>query len=70
MNDDIPEEFVQEIRATFDLFDKDMSGAIDKEELREVFRSLGQHYTDDELQEMIDRTDFDGSGSIEFGEFL
>ena len=37
----IPEEFVQEIRATFDLFDQDNSGSIDREELGDVFKSLG-----------------------------
>ena len=66
----MPEEFVEEIRQTFDLFDKDQSGSIDAEELGEVFRSLGQHYTEAELEEMIAEIDTDRSGSIEFGEFL
>merc|ERR1711953_819431 len=64
----IPEEFVQEIRATFDLFDQDNSGSIDREELGDVFKSLGQRYSDAELDEMI--AENDNSGSIEFGEFL
>ena len=68
--DDIPDEFVEEIKQTFDLFDKDKSGSIDRQELGEVFQSLGQHYTDQELQEMIDEIDDDGSGVIEFAEFL
>ena len=70
MTDQIPEEFVEEIWQTFNLFDKDRSGSIDKEELGEVFKSLGQHYTEAELQEMVDEIDDDGSGSIEFSEFL
>ena len=69
-NDDIPEEFIQEIKATFDLFDKDQSGTIDLDELGDVFRSLGQNYSDHELQEMIELMDDDRSGEIEFGEFL
>jgi len=68
--DEIPEEFVEEIKQTFDLFDKDRSGAIDRHELGEVFKSLGQHYTEKELQEMINDIDDDGSGAIEFAEFL
>ena len=35
-----------------------------------MFRSLGQHYTQAELKEMIAEIDTDKSGSIEFGEFL
>jgi len=70
MSDNIPEEFVEEIRQTFDLFDKNQDGTIDQDELGDVFRSLGQHYTEAELAEMIAETDNDRSGSIEFGEFL
>ena len=39
--EDIPDEFVEEIKQTFDLFDKDKSGSIDRQELGEVFKSLG-----------------------------
>ena len=61
---------MEEIRQTFDLFDKNQDGTIDQDELGDVFRSLGQHYTEAELAEMIAETDNDRSGSIEFGEFL
>ena len=61
---------MDEIYATFQLFDQDNSGSIDKEELGELFKSLGQNYTDAELNEMIEEIDDDGSGSIEFNEFL
>lgn len=68
--DQIPEEFVEEIRQTFQLFDKNQDGTIDQEELGDVFRSLGQHYTEAELHEMMAEIDSDQSGSIEFSEFL
>ena len=70
MSDYIPEEFIEEIRQTFILFDKNQDGTIDLPELGDVFRSLGQHYTEDELKEMIADIDQDQSGSIEFSEFL
>ena len=52
------------------MFDKNQDKTIDLDELGDVFRSLGQHYTQAELEEMIQEIDTDKSGSIEFGEFL
>ena len=68
--EEIPEDFVEEIRQTFRLFDEDNNGSIDEKELGNVFRSLGQYYTQAELQEMIGEIDADGSGVVEFDEFL
>lgn len=70
MVEEIPEDFVEEIRQTFRLFDENNDGNIDEKELGNVFRSLGQHYTPAELNEMIAEIDSDGSGVIEFSEFL
>ena len=39
--EEIPEDFVEEIRQTFRLFDEDNNGSIDEKELGNVFRSLG-----------------------------
>ena len=70
MVENIPDDFVEEIWQTFQLFDKNQDKTIDLDELGDVFRSLGQHYTQAELEEMIQEIDTDKSGSIEFGEFL
>lgn len=40
------------------------------QELTTVIKSLGQNPSDEELQEMMREVDSDGSGTIEFGEFL
>ena len=50
--------------------DGDGSGSIGIEELEEPLIGLGFADTRDEVQEMVDAVDEDGSGQIEFTEFL
>lgn len=52
--------FFVEFREAFRLFDKDGDGAITKEELGSVMRSLGQFARVEELQEMLLEIDVDG----------
>ena len=56
--------FISELREAFILFDKDGGGSISSSELGTVMRSLGQNPTDDELREMIDDVDEDGTNVI------
>ena len=49
-----------ELRAAFELFDKDKSGTIDKAELGALMQSLGQAPTEEELLDMINEVDADG----------
>jgi calmodulin len=45
-------------------------GCITTTELGTVMRSLGQNPTERELQDMVNEVDADGSGTIDFHEFL
>mmetsp|Transcript_128018 Transcript_128018/g.235505 ORF Transcript_128018/g.235505 Transcript_128018/m.235505 type:complete len:142 (+) Transcript_128018:15-440(+) len=54
----------------FDLFDTDGSGEIDSKELKVAMRSLGFEPTNEEIIRMIEEVDDDGSGSMQYDEFL
>lgn len=46
------------------------AGTITTAELGTVMKSLGQHPTEAELRDMVEEVDADGSGAIDFEEFL
>ncbi|ESN91916.1 hypothetical protein HELRODRAFT_90218, partial [Helobdella robusta] len=58
-----------EYKEAFDLFDQDKDGRITMDELKTVMTSLRLPTTDEQIQQMIDRVDTDGNGTIEFCEF-
>merc|ERR1711975_101381 len=58
------------IKEAFDLFDTDGSGSIDAKELKVAMRALGFEPKKEEIQKMIADIDKDGSGTIDFSEFL
>ena len=63
-------EQLELFRDTFVIFDKDGDGTIDSKELSTVLKSMGYNPTHEEIKEMVEDVDSDGSGSIEFLEFL
>lgn len=70
MSLDISDEQKAEFKAAFDIFVEDSTdGTITTKELGKVFRMLGQNPSEQELQEMVDEVDEDGSGTIDFDEF-
>ncbi|XP_062396600.1 troponin C, skeletal muscle [Sardina pilchardus] len=66
----LTEEMTAEFKAAFDLFDTDGGGDISTKELGQVMRMLGQNPTREELDAIIIEVDEDGSGTIDFEEFL
>jgi hypothetical protein len=52
------------------IFDVDQSGSIDYRELKAAMKALGVQVKKEELKKMITDVDADGSGSVEFPEFL
>eukprot|EP00826_Nyctotherus_ovalis_P036022 TRINITY_DN3150_c0_g1_i2.p1 TRINITY_DN3150_c0_g1~~TRINITY_DN3150_c0_g1_i2.p1 ORF type:complete len:139 (-),score=56.70 TRINITY_DN3150_c0_g1_i2:167-583(-) len=52
------------------MFDEDKSGTIDKSELKKVMLTLGVEATNDEVEKFMQTADKDGSGCIDFDEFM
>ena len=59
----------EEINNAFLLFDKDGSGTIDVNELKEALKALGVFLKKDEVKEIMIKIDKDGSGTIDLKEF-
>ncbi|ORX88165.1 calmodulin mutant SYNCAM71A [Basidiobolus meristosporus CBS 931.73] len=69
MADQLTEEQLAECKEVFRELDRDCSGYIDKANLRATMESLGQHPTEQDLEDMLNEADKDGDGVIDFTEF-
>ncbi|XP_076365225.1 troponin C-like isoform X1 [Tachypleus tridentatus] len=64
------EAMQEELREAFRLYDKQGQGYINVSDLRDILRALDDKLTEDELDEMIAEIDTDGSGTVDFDEFM
>ncbi|XP_049779897.1 troponin C, isoallergen Bla g 6.0101-like [Schistocerca cancellata] len=64
------EAMQQELREAFRLYDKEGNGYITTGVLREILRELDDKITEEELDMMIEEIDSDGSGTVDFDEFM
>ncbi|KOO26278.1 hypothetical protein Ctob_006467 [Chrysochromulina tobinii] len=59
------------LRPVFDEFDKDKSGSINKKEMKKVLKKAKlANMTDEKIKALIKEADGDGSGDIDFDEFV
>lgn len=66
----LSEEQKAQMVECFHLMDADGSGAIDADELTNAFELLGMHMSKAEVKQVLDEVDRDGSGEVEYPEFL
>jgi calmodulin len=66
----LTEEERAEFKEIFDLVDEDRGGTISKHELKKLMDTLRLHPTEEELSAMMKAVDADGSGDIDFEEFV
>ena len=58
IREDLSIDQIDELFESFSLFDKDYDGAINREELSVIMKSIGLNVTDLEINEMIDEVPF------------
>ena len=58
------------MKRTFDQFDSDKSGAISVGTVDTILKMMGMHISSKDLDEIIEEIDEDGSGELEFPEFI
>ncbi|XP_059090233.1 neo-calmodulin-like isoform X3 [Tigriopus californicus] len=67
---DVVEELEDLCKNAFFYYDSRNTGYIRKTELTSLLRSMGQNPTDSQVHDMINEIDVDGSGVVEFEEFV
>ncbi|CAH9070647.1 unnamed protein product [Cuscuta europaea] len=63
-------EVEAELKAAFQIFDKDHNGLISAAELRHIMTNLGQKLSEKEVDEMMKEADVDNNGGIDYQEFV
>ena len=66
----VPVEEVRDIKTAFDIFDGDLSGVVDPQELKHAFEQLGFEGSNKFVYQILAELDDDQSGGIDFAEFL
>jgi Ca2+-binding EF-hand superfamily protein len=61
---------ILDLKEAFDIFDADGSETIDVSELTEVVKLFRENITDEEVSNLLGKYDSDGSGEIDFPEFV
>ncbi|KAJ6642363.1 Troponin C, isoform 1 [Pseudolycoriella hygida] len=64
------EAMQQELKEAFRLYDKEGNGYITTDVLREILKELDDKITNEDLDMMIEEIDSDGSGTVDFDEFM
>merc|ERR1712212_1055791 len=64
------EELKKELKEAFRIYDKDGEGFITTDTLREILREIDNKLTEADLDGIIEEVDEDGSGTLDFDEFM
>merc|ERR1711976_345841 len=63
------EQMREELKEAFRIYDKEGNGYITTDTLKEILHEIDPELTDDDLDNIIEEVDEDGSGTLDFEEF-
>ena len=69
MIEDDEEQMKEELKEAFRIYDKEGQGFITTDILKEILREIDTTLTEDDLDNIIEEVDEDGSGTLDFEEF-
>merc|ERR1719186_2451895 len=69
MMEDDEEQMKEELKEAFRIYDRDGQGFITTDVLKEILREIDTTLTEDDLDNIVDEVDEDGSGTLDFDEF-
>jgi Ca2+-binding EF-hand superfamily protein len=64
------EDLKKELKEAFRIYDKEGNGYISTDTLKEILKELDSKLTDEDLDNIIEEVDEDGSGTLDFDEFM
>ncbi|XP_063858098.1 troponin C, isotype gamma-like isoform X1 [Scylla paramamosain] len=70
LEEDDDEAMHEELKEAFRLYDKGGDGYITTQTLKEILRELDNKLSEEDLDGIIDEIDEDGSGTVDFDEFM
>jgi len=68
--EDDAEAMAKELKEAFRLYDKKGNGYIPTSALKEILKELDNELTEEDLKRCIEEVDTDGSGTLDFDEFM
>merc|ERR1719242_976931 len=69
MIEDDEEQMKEELKEAFRIYDKEGQGFITNDVLKEILSEIDSSLTEDDLDNIIEEVDEDGSGTMDFDEF-
>ena len=67
--EDDEEQMKEELKEAFRIYDKEGQGFITNDVLKEILREIDSSLTEEDLDNIIEEVDEDGSGTMDFDEF-